>query len=150
MHKNKAFTLIELIIVIGIIGALIAVTLGFLQTAQNRGKDAGKIQDLIQTKNALQTYATDNGGFPGQISDLITENYIKSLNPALLYTGKDNNGGICSTPTCFSYHLAIPLADINSQVLSSDSNITDSVIDGKSSNCKPGGGTTNLCYDVTP
>jgi len=65
MHKNKAFTLLELLVVIGIIGVLLAfVTVGF-SSAQKQGRDSRRKQDLASIQNAMeQYYAANNFVYP--------------------------------------------------------------------------------------
>lgn len=150
MNKNKAFTLLELIVVIAIVGLLIAISVAFLKDAKEKGKDTAKINSMANVRKALQLYATDKGGFPSSTSTLVSGGYISSIDTNILYVGKDNSGDLCSTSDlCSSYHLAVPLDNIGNPVLSSDSNVIDAYINGISSDCH-GNGTINLCYDITP
>ena len=150
MNKNGAFTLIELLIVIGIIAVLSAITFAFLGSARNQGDDAGKIQAMTQIRNALQLYTTDKGGFPDTLAELVSANDIGSINKSILYAGTNADGSVCSTSPCPSYHLAVPLGATN-KVLSSDSEATTGGIDGTVDNCVSGvASTPDLCYDITP
>lgn len=63
MHK-KAFTLVELLIVMSIIGILAAIGLGSFTTAQMRGRDAERKSDLKQISHALELYYSDYGKYP--------------------------------------------------------------------------------------
>lgn len=62
--NNKGFTMIELLIVIAIIGALaVAVFVGLnpiQRLAQTR--DSGRLQNTVQLGRALEAYAVGNGG----------------------------------------------------------------------------------------
>ena len=60
--KNKGFTLIELLVVISIISLLSSVVLSSLNTARAKGRDAQRIRDVIEIRNALELYAQDHGG----------------------------------------------------------------------------------------
>jgi prepilin-type N-terminal cleavage/methylation domain-containing protein len=68
------FTLIELLVVISIIGILAAmITVSFI-SSQRQARDVNRKSDLAQYRNALETYANQNGGlypiFSGDIDPL--------------------------------------------------------------------------------
>lgn len=62
--KRKAFTLIELLIVIAIIGVLAAALYPTIRDALSRGRDAGREGDINNIITALETYNTDYGTYP--------------------------------------------------------------------------------------
>lgn len=59
---SRGFTLIELLVVIAIIGLLSAVVLASLSTARTRANDAQRMSNLRSVQQALELYATSNGG----------------------------------------------------------------------------------------
>lgn len=61
---SKAFTLIELLIVIAVIGILVAVILPNLIGMRERAQDTKKKNDLVQIKNALRMYYNDYNAYP--------------------------------------------------------------------------------------
>ena len=65
MYKNtsKAFTLIELLVVITIIGLLSTIVLASLNTARGKARDARRMSDLNQIKNALIFYYDKYGNY---------------------------------------------------------------------------------------
>lgn len=65
-HKTnlKAFTLIELLIVIAVIGILVAVILPNLIGMRERARDTVKKNDVNQLKKALRLYFDDFGAYP--------------------------------------------------------------------------------------
>ena len=67
MKKNtiKAFTLVEMLIVIVIIGILIASLMPRMQTAQGRARDVARKNDLSQIQTAIITSQSDRGSWPG-------------------------------------------------------------------------------------
>jgi len=66
MKKNtiKAFTLVEMLIVIVIIGILIASLMPRMQTAQGRARDVARKNDLSQIQTAIITSQSDRGAWP--------------------------------------------------------------------------------------
>ncbi len=74
--KLKAFTLVELLIVIGIISILIGILLPVLSTVQQRARETKCQSNVRQVTIALFNYAADNKGkFPPNISSVIMVNY---------------------------------------------------------------------------
>ena len=61
----KAFTLVEMLIVIVIIGILIASLMPRMQTAQGRARDVARKNDLSQIQTAIITSQTDRKEWPG-------------------------------------------------------------------------------------
>lgn len=102
--KNKAFTLIELLIVLAIIGILSTISLFAISGVRESARDAKRKADLETIRQALEMYKADIGNYPQsppnlstylqQIpTDPITGNlyaYTVSANPAYTYT-------LCST-----------------------------------------------------
>lgn len=62
--RNRAFTLIELLIVITIIGILAVALIPRLTGGPARARDAQRMSDLQQIATALEFYADDVGGYP--------------------------------------------------------------------------------------
>lgn len=60
----RAFTLLELLIIIGVIGIIAALLLPTLSQAKNRGKRVVCLNNLKQFALADVMYLHDNGGFP--------------------------------------------------------------------------------------
>jgi len=64
LSNNKAFTLVELLVVMAILGILTVVTLGNFRTSQIKARDAQRKSDLRQIANALEAYYNDHAGYP--------------------------------------------------------------------------------------
>lgn len=72
---KKAFTLLEMLVVIGIIGVLIGVGTIAYSTAQRKARDAKRKQDLKNFQKAMeQCYAINNYNYP-----IITGNNTTSI-----------------------------------------------------------------------
>ena len=65
MNKNKkAFTLVELLIVVGIIGVLVSVLMPAMSTAQKRTSIMKTRNFLVAMSTALEQYQSEYGFFP--------------------------------------------------------------------------------------
>ncbi len=64
MTRNNAFTLIELLIVVAIIGILAAIAVPNFLNAQTRAKLARTEADLKALETALESYRLDNNAYP--------------------------------------------------------------------------------------
>jgi prepilin-type processing-associated H-X9-DG protein/prepilin-type N-terminal cleavage/methylation domain-containing protein len=74
-----AFTLVELLVVIGIIATLAALLLPALSNAKEQGKCASCKNNVKQLQVCWQLYSDDNGGY------LVPNNYIAMMSPGPVY-----------------------------------------------------------------
>lgn len=65
LRTKKGFTLIEVLIVVGIIGLLASVVLSGLGSVRSRGRDARRVADLRQVQQGLELYYTRCQFYPG-------------------------------------------------------------------------------------
>ncbi len=64
LERKKAFTLIELMVVIAILGILVSLSSLVWGSVAARGRDNTRKTDLARLKNTLEQYATDNRAYP--------------------------------------------------------------------------------------
>ncbi|MFA5927035.1 MAG: type II secretion system protein [Patescibacteria group bacterium] len=62
--RTRAFTLIELLIVVAIIGILATVSLANLSNARSKARDSKRIANIKQTSTALALYYDSNNQYP--------------------------------------------------------------------------------------
>lgn len=116
LSNQKGFTIIELLVVIVIIGILVALLLPNLFSAQQRGRDADRKNDLKTIQQQLEAYYSDNNAYPLATADLVPD-YMDAV-PV------DPQGGAydylaapagCSTAAddCVSYTLTADLENDN-------------------------------------
>lgn len=61
-EKNQGFTLVELLVTIGIIGILATVTVVSIQNARVKAQDARRLSDIRALSASLEAYDVDNLG----------------------------------------------------------------------------------------
>ncbi|MBP7007966.1 prepilin-type N-terminal cleavage/methylation domain-containing protein [Patescibacteria group bacterium] len=69
-QSRKAFTLIEILIVIAIIGILTVALLPRIQGAQSSARNTARKADLNQIATALAAYNGDAGRYPENLDEL--------------------------------------------------------------------------------
>ncbi len=69
---KKGFTLIEVLVVIGIVGILVSILWPVIASAIQKAKQKGTMQDINTIAKAITEYVTDNGVAPSQDGPLST------------------------------------------------------------------------------
>lgn len=62
--KKNAFTLLEILVVISIIGILVVLGTAAYSTAQKKGRDARRKADIKALQNGFEQYYSKNGAYP--------------------------------------------------------------------------------------
>ncbi len=76
---SKGFTLLELLVVIGIIGVIMALATVAYSTTQKSGRNSRRKQDLVAIQSALeQYYSTNSFTYPNTDCTLATSNLKSS------------------------------------------------------------------------
>ena len=84
--KRKAFTLIELIMVIAIIGILAALIIISLRGANDKAKDASRKSEVASISKALEMYKVDNNSYPTSAIQPVSNALRSILSPNYLTT----------------------------------------------------------------
>jgi len=94
--RAGAYTLLELIVVMGIITALAGISIAVFQSVEETKKEARSKIDIELLASALQAYHHTNGTYPGSDGDAINSdaNASGEGNTTILYTALfgDGNG----------------------------------------------------------
>ncbi len=94
-QKLKAFTLVEMLVVIGIISALVAILLPALGKARKAARATSCLSNLRQVGQTLIMYANDNhGAMPGVMWSNGSENYCTPYANRLAFGGGRLYGSI--------------------------------------------------------
>lgn len=70
IRRTKAFTLVELLIVIIIIAVLAAIAIPKFSNSSQRSKESALRAELSLLRNAVELFKTDTGAFPATLNDL--------------------------------------------------------------------------------
>lgn len=77
----KAFTLIELMVVMAIIAILLTIALPKYFGSVEKSKEAALKQDLRTMRDALDKYYGDNGKYPDSLEELTLKKYLRTIPP---------------------------------------------------------------------
>ncbi len=83
-NRKKGFTLIELLVVISIISLLSSIILSSLTSARAKTRDAARVSDIRQMRNALELYYSTNNSYP------VINSWATSNTTSLGVTGTNN------------------------------------------------------------
>jgi prepilin-type N-terminal cleavage/methylation domain-containing protein len=94
MHqRDRAFTLVELLIVIIVIAVLAAIAIPKFSQSTQRSKEAALRRSLADIRNAIQKFHALHGGYPNDIEDL-----TDPLPPTYIWTQASENELFGSRP----------------------------------------------------
>ncbi len=119
---KRAFTIIEVLVVIGIIAILTAIIIPSINGTKARNRDSEKIADISTIQLGLQLYYSQHPeGYPKSLEQEDFQKYITSeslLSPnssSYIYIPLKTVGN-----KCIYYHLGVELESKNAQIDSAD------------------------------
>lgn len=169
----EGFTLIELIVVIGIIGILSTIVLANLNGSRQKARDSKRVADIKQLQLSLALYFDSRGKYPGALlsgAGELAPIYIPSIPvPPGGVDGVTSYSYVPLNTACNSYHLGAALEQSTSLSLVDDADAPPGQIStpintacatpvtasadfhGRSTDCQSSGAAaTEQCFDVTP
>lgn len=90
ISNKKAFSLIELLVVISIIGTLMAIMLPNFMGSRDRAADSRNKQQMLSIKNALRMFYNDTQNYP---NDKTSADYVDLGTTLVAYMPSINNVG---------------------------------------------------------
>lgn len=123
--NKKGFTLIEVLVVVGIIGLLSAVVLVGIGPFRAKGRDARRISDLRQVQSGLELYYTKNQNYPAAASWDALKTVLIAAGIGVSDIPNDpligRSYGYCKTADNYNYAVAAYLEDKDNSILAQSS-----------------------------
>jgi prepilin-type N-terminal cleavage/methylation domain-containing protein len=167
--RTRGFTLIELLAVIAIIGLLASAVIAAVGTARAKARDAKRIAEVKEIRNALNMYNEMRNTYPSTtpesfVGEDAAIKYLASIEGGgylrnapvgfggveeYFYRGIKADGTECTATgeVCTSFIVGVVLERQNSS-MEKDSDKVLGTFDGTSSDCLGTAGT-EYCYDVS-
>lgn len=77
--RQRGFTLLELMVVVGIIAILASLSLPYYRNAKKKAQEAVLMEDLWVLRDVMDQYYADKGKYPSGLEILVQEGYIRSI-----------------------------------------------------------------------
>lgn len=78
-RASRAFTLVELLVVMAIIALLLSIAVPRYFHSVDRAKEAVLKKDLAEMREAIDKYNGDRDGFPDRLDDLVDKKYLRRI-----------------------------------------------------------------------
>ena len=112
MKRARAFTLVEIMIVVAIIALLAAIAIPNLLRARLNANDAAAKASLQALVTAVESYAAGEGNYPDNESDMTSAN-PKYLNEAICGEEKHGYNFTCTTLDTTEYNITATAVSCN-------------------------------------
>lgn len=76
---SRGFTLIELLVALLLVGIMAAIAAPMVTQSVGKGKEAALRENLFVIRKALDGYYADHGVYPGTLSELKQDKYLRAL-----------------------------------------------------------------------
>ncbi|MEI2637147.1 MAG: type II secretion system protein [Methylotenera sp.] len=81
MRKQKAFTLIEILVVLAIIATLLSIVTPRYFHSIDRSKETTLKHDLNVMREAIDKFYSDKNAYPDSLDDLVQHKYLRAIPP---------------------------------------------------------------------
>jgi general secretion pathway protein G len=78
-HRQRGFTLIEVLIVVTLVIVLASVGMPMYQKSVRRSREAILREDLFRMRDAIDQYYADKTKYPQALQDLVTDGYLREI-----------------------------------------------------------------------
>ena len=104
-NKNKlAFTLVEMLVVIAVIGILTTLAVVAVQNSRESTRNAKRVADIKQIQNALELYYNDNNAYPNTLipGEVLSSNSITYIQQ-IPFAPTPNDGACSEEENAYTY-----------------------------------------------
>ena len=79
MHRQRAFTLIEMLVVMTLIATLLTLAVPHYFTALDNGRLRVQTQNLATLRDAIDKFFADQGRYPDALEELVSKKYLRQI-----------------------------------------------------------------------
>lgn len=88
-RRDRGFTIIELLIVMSVIVVLASMGLVQYRNSVRRAEEAALKENLFRMRDAMDQFYADKNKWPGDLSELVSEGYIREIPTDPMTKSKD-------------------------------------------------------------